>query len=130
MTNKLLILTLCILCSFGLSANDGKAPIVLKGSVTAKESGEKIQGAVITIEKDGQVLKTITTDESGNFCLKYELPNVSEDQLKVKIYKKGFNSEDIRPLKEGECSLKVELKKKPKFRPFILPTGPQRVYDI
>ena len=130
MTDKLIILTLSFLCAFAMQANDGKAPIVIKGSVISKDSGEKIKGAIITIEKDGQVVKSITTDESGKFCLKYESPTANQEKLKVKIYKKGFSSENIRPLREGECELKVELKKKPKFRPFILPAGPQRVYDI
>lgn len=95
------------------------------------ESGEKIEGAVITLEKDGEVIQTITTDESGNFELNYDEKKEDQGELKIKITKPGFSAKNIKSLKNIDCELKLELKKKPKRqKPIILPSGPSKINVI
>ncbi len=131
MTNKLHILGLCILLCFSFQSLAEEPPTLFKGSVVEMESGEKIKGAVITLEKDGEVIKTITTDESGNFELEYEEESETKGELKLKITKPGFSAKNIESLKNIDCNLKLELKKKVKRqKPVILPAGPNNSIEI
>lgn len=95
------------------------------------ESGEKIKGAVITLEKDGEVIQSITTDESGNFELNYEEAVTEPGQFKIKISKPGFSGQNVEPNNHSSCEIKFELKKKSqRQRPVILPAGPNNSIEI
>lgn len=120
-----------MLLSFSFQANAEKGVKQLKGSVVEMDSGEKIKGAIITVEKDGEVIQSIVTDESGNFELNYDETHEKEGELKIKISKPGFTGKNIEPSDKSCCEMKFELKKKPKRKkPMILPAGPSTGIEI
>jgi hypothetical protein len=130
MKTKLIILTLSLLASVFVEAKDGKDPTIIKGTITDQVSGKVIQGAVITIEKNGQLIQSVQSNESGGFTIRYE-GNVSQlDVLKVKIYKPGYLSKRVKTLSKIENEVKVELEKKPKFQPFLFPNQAHANFDI
>lgn len=95
------------------------------------DSGEKIKGAIITLEKNGKVLQSITTDESGNFELNYEERAEDVGQFKIKISKPGFSGKNVESTKNLGCEMKFELKKKSqRQKPVILPAGPNTAIEI
>lgn len=131
MTNKPLIFALSLLLIFSCQAMANKTPKQLKGSVVELESGEKIKGAVVTLEKDGEVIQSITTDESGNFELNYVEEKDQEGELKIKISKPGFAGKDAQPTADENAEMKFELKKKASIhKAVILPVGPAKHPDI
>lgn len=133
MTSKILILSLSFFCCFAAHAGHGDSPIVFKGSVIEEDSGDEIIGATITLEEDGKVVQTIQSDKDGNFVIEYETPKSTTEKtkdVKIKISKPGFKAQDVNPVAENPSSIKVELKKKPEFKPFTFPSSPHQVYDL
>ena len=130
MYRNLIILTLSLLCSFFSVANDGKVPVVIKGNVTDSNSGAVIQGATVTIEHNGQVIQSIQTDDQGNFSLRYEGNTSRPDQLKVSVYKNGYTLKKCKSLNQEKNEIRIKLKKKPPFQPFLLPSSQRLNYNI
>gem|GEM_PF-1070645 len=48
-------------------------PFTVSGAVTSAHNNEPLQGVVITLERDGEVIRSVSTDENGRF----ELENVT-----------------------------------------------------
>lgn len=130
MFKYLIILTLSFLAPFTVFGDDGKEPVLIKGNIIDQVSGKVITGAVITIEQNGQIIQSIQSDEEGNFSLKYEEGTLRIDQLKVSIYKSGYRLKKVKTIRETDNDMKIELEKKPKFIPILLPTGPDLNFSI
>ena len=130
MLRPIAILIACFLLSLSALANGGKTPISIQGTVTDQNSGNVLPGVVISIERNGQVIHSIETDGQGSFNLSYEAPYVRSDELKVSIFKKGYKVLKMKTLQCEKDELLIQLEKKPKFVPLILPGAGKPVYDI
>mgnify|MGYP001944373955 CR=1 FL=1 len=115
--------------SFAAQAH-GTRPVFMKGTVTDENSGEAIPGAVISIERNGQVIHSVETDLKGDFSLNYEINYLPSDEFKVSIYKKGYRIQKMKTLHCEKESITIEMEKKPKFAPLILPSTTRLQYDI
>ena len=130
MLRPITILAACFLLSLSALAHGGKVPISIHGTVTDQNSGNVIPGAVISIERNGEVIHSIETDLEGSFNLSYDAPYLRSDELKVSIFKKGYKVQKMKTLRCEKEEIIIQLEKKPKFVPLILPAAGKPVYDI
>ncbi|HBF21922.1 MAG: hypothetical protein CMI36_06635 [Owenweeksia sp.] len=129
MFRPIAILTSLLFLSFYAQAL-GIKPISLQGVVTDVQSGEVIPGAVISIERNGEVIHSVETDGQGGFTLNYDAPYLRTDEVRVSIFKKGYKVQKMKTLHQEKEELIIELEKRPKFVPLILPSTSKHPYDI
>ena len=108
--NKLLtILTFLIFIPLAGFAHNGKIPISFTGIVSG-ESGSAIEGAVISIEQNGQIIQSTQTDEKGQFTIKLEgIGRI--DQVKLTVQKKGYKKEIALPFNADTQQLNIQLQR-------------------
>lgn len=120
--NKLItILTLLLVLPVFGWAHGEKNPFSLSG-VIMDESARPVSGAVISIEKNGEVIQSAETDDQGNFELKMDGSMPRMDQLKITVQKKGYKSHRIRPIQYSEKYLNIQLQRQWPI-PIIKPIG-------
>ncbi len=120
--NKLItILTLLLVMPVFGWAHGDKNPFSLSGVIT-DESARPVSGAVISIEKNGEVIHSTETDALGNFELKMEGPIPRLDQLKITVQKKGYKSQRVRPIQCNEKFINIQLQRQLPI-PIIKPIG-------
>lgn len=129
MNKSPIVILMVLLLPLTLSAHGEKNPWSLSGIVVEKQAGHIIEGAVISIEKNGQVLQSVATDRQGRFCLRFE-GNVSRmDHLKIKIYKKGYKVETYLPVDFKDDDFEILLDKRVAV-PLIRSTRGEPVFAI
>lgn len=117
------ILFLSMSASLWASPHGEKTPLSLSGVIYEDESGKAAEGAVITLEKNGEVIQHTETDDQGNFILRMEGPVDRMDQLLVRIHKKGYKSTSLRPVEWTGQNLQIRLKRMPVVIPILKPMG-------
>lgn len=120
--NKLFVIA-CVVLMWPLSgwAHGDKSPLSLSGIIT-DEDAKPVSGAVISIEKNGEVIQFTETDIKGNFELKLDGPIPRMDQLKITVHKKGYKSQHIRPVQCNEKYHNIQLQRQQPI-PIIKPIG-------
>lgn len=108
MNRTLAILSLIFLMPILTWAHGDKLTISFSG-IVSESSGKAVQGATISIEHNGQIIQSAESDAEGNFSIKMEGPFTRLDQLKVKVQKKGYRSQNLIPLDCDNKSIEVEL---------------------
>ena len=127
MNRKLTIASFVFLLPLFMMAHGDKFQFSFTG-IVSEPSGKAVQGAVISIEHNGQVIHSTQTDDEGNFDIKMEGPFNRPDQLKVKVYKKGYRTEYIVPL-NCRSAIDVELERAPTPIP-LMRTSPSNTFLI
>ena len=94
------------------AAHGDKFPLSFSGIVSEPAGGHPVEGAVISVEKNGQVIQSTRTDAKGKFSLKIEAPLNRRDQLKLKVQKHGFKSQMHLPVNCQNENLKIGLERK------------------
>ncbi|MEL7006201.1 MAG: carboxypeptidase-like regulatory domain-containing protein, partial [Bacteroidota bacterium] len=85
-----------VLC--GCGDDNDESLFLIKGNIS-NPTGNAVRDAEITLFSDTEVLKTATTDDSGN----YEIPNVSSGIFNLSVQKDGYNNlTDIQVEVSGE----------------------------
>ncbi len=120
--NKLTtILALLLLVPFIGWAHGDKSSFSLSGVIT-DESARPVSGAVINIEKNGEVIQSTETDAEGNFELKMDGIMPRMDQLKFTVQKKGYKTYRISPVQYNEKFINIQLHRQLPI-PIIKPIG-------
>lgn len=121
MNRAWLILTFLFSLPFLGMAHGDKTPIQISGVILENGSAQGVSGAVVNIEKNGQVIHTTKTDDSGNFDFQIEgMPRM--DQVKVSVYKKGYKSTEFRPFDGCMKNLRIPMQRQSVI-PIIKPVG-------
>lgn len=105
---------------FGWAHGD-KNPFSLSGVIT-DESARPVSGAVVNIEKNGEVIQSTETDAEGNFELKMDGNTPRLDQLKITVQKKGYKTHRVRPVQCSDKYLNIQLQRQNPI-PIIKPVG-------
>ncbi len=122
MNSRSAILCLLFLIPFLALAHGDKTPFSLTG-IIFDESGESISGAEISIEQNGEVIHSTQSNKEGLFKLTLDPTVIKADQIKIKVKKSGFRSEELVPASCNQAPLQLHLKKAPTTIPVIRPVG-------
>lgn len=118
MTKPAAILILLFFAPLLALAHGEKIPIEISGVVSEK-GGAAVEGATISIERNGEVIQSTQTDAGGRFSLKVEGPIGRSDQIRLRVYKKGFKTGELLPVCCNDARIVLERKKPvPILRPF------------
>lgn len=121
MSIKPIILTVLFCVPFLAMADEsGIPPIELKGVVSEDGSGKSLKGAVISIEKNGQVIHSTQSDENGEFSLSFEGPISRFDKVTISVSKQGYRTQDIKTI-HHDNDISIKLDKIPKPIPLLMP---------
>lgn len=96
------------------------SPISFSGSIS-EITGKSIEGAIISIERNGQVIQSTQSHEDGSFSITIEGPLVRMDQVKVTIKKKGFKTEIALPLNGKNQNMNIILERLTEPIPLLNP---------
>ncbi len=121
MSKTVAILSLLFLAPLLSLAHGDKIPIQISGVVSERLAGGAVEGAVISIERNGQVIQSIQTNDKGQFSIKVEGPLGRMDQIRISVYKSGYKTADYVPVNCNNSQIKIELERKeaiPILRPF------------
>lgn len=122
MNRSLIILILFFSLPVLSRAHGDKLPISLSG-IISDPSGKAVSGATISIEKNGQIIHSTETNAGGEFSIQMEGPLGRMDELKLKIEKKGYRSQQLVPMLCPKKNLEVELQKLPTPIPIMRQMG-------
>lgn len=100
-------------------AHGDKTHLSFSGVIS--EGTMPVSGAVISIEKNGQVIQSAESDANGNFEISVE-PYISRmDQVKITVHKKGYRPLRFSPV-EFSKHFQIELRRQLPI-PIIKPIG-------
>jgi len=112
MNNRFAILSLTFLLPVFLWAHGDRISISFSG-IVSENTGKSVSGATISIEHNGQVIHSTRSDEKGNFSIKMEGPFSRPDKLKVKVYKKGYETRYLTPINCRNAEIEVQMHRSP-----------------
>ncbi len=123
---KLKLLVILSSFSFIAFANQGSGdkdnkPPTLKGVIVEAVEGAEIEGAVISLEKNGQVLQSVESDENGSFQLQFNDQVIRRDQVTINVYKKGYKTYRSKPISHTSDTVSIHLERIPEIIPVIVP---------
>lgn len=129
MTRPIAILIFLLAMPFFTLAHGDKNPFSLSGVIVEDGTARGVSGAIISIEKNGEVIQSTETDANGNFILKMDGYMPRMDQVKVTVQKRGYKSQRIRPVGCLNQNLQIRMQKQSPI-PIIKPVGGGTVLSI
>ena len=94
-------------------AHGDRIELNMSGVVNDARTNEPVSGALISIEKNGEMIYSVRTARDGSFLIRFEDPVGRHDQWKVKVGKKGYESYSFPPLNTPKQEdLAIELSPK------------------
>ncbi len=103
-------------------ANGDRIEVNMSGVVYDSRTNQPIGGALISLEKNGQMIYSTRTAEDGSFSIKFEGPIGRQDQLQVKVSKRGYVINSFPPLDIHKGDININLLRKspiPILKPVI-----------
>ncbi len=93
-------------------AHGDRIELNMSGVIHDSRTNQPVGGALISIEKNGQMIYSTRSSEDGSFSLKFEGPIGRHDQLQVKVAKKGFEIKSFPPVNLHKEDMIINLKRK------------------
>lgn len=93
-------------------AHGDRIELNMSGVIQDSKTNEPVSGALISLEKNGQTIYLTRSSVDGSFTIKFEGPIGRQDQLKVKVTKKGYQPNQLPPLDLREGEMIISLKPK------------------
>ena len=93
-------------------AHGDRIELNMSGVIQDSRTNEPVSDALISLEKNGQTIYLTRSSQDGSFTIKFEGPIGRQDQLKVKVTKKGYQANQLPPLdlREGEMIISLTPK--------------------
>ncbi len=121
MTRLLTILSILLSLTAFADPHGDKSPLSFSGVIT-DESSKPVSGAIINIEKNGQVIQSTKSDINGNFSIKMEGYISRVDELRITVNKKGYKRVSIPPVELKVEDLQLQILRYTPI-PIIKPIG-------
>lgn len=103
--------------------------LVLSG-IISNSNGSSVEGAEISIERNGEVIQSTRSNADGSFEIKLDQAYYRLDHLEVRVRKNGFKPESLPAILCPEHRYDVHLDKAKTTLPIIQRFGPPQVIVI
>ena len=94
--------------TLGLAHGD-RIDLNMSGVVQDSRTNQPVSGALISLEKNGQTIYSTRSGKDGSFSIKFEGPIGRQDQLRVRVSKKGYQIKGFPPLDLHKGNMIINL---------------------
>ena len=108
---KAILFTLILIPAIALAHGD-RIELNMSGVIQNGRTNQPVNGALISLEKNGQTIFTTRSASDGSFQIKFEGPIGRHDQLQVKVSKKGYQIQSFRPVDLHKSDIIIDLRPK------------------
>ena len=105
-----------------LLAHGDRIELNMSGQIHDSYTNKPVGGALISVEKNGQMIYSTRSGDDGKFSIKFEGPIGRHDKLQIRVSKKGFQNNVFPPIDLIKENVVIELKKKSPI-PILKPGG-------
>ena len=82
------------------------------GTISDKKSGKSIADAKVQLERNGEVIIETSTKKDGSFTIRIPEEDMDKGaQLKVRVRKMGYRTEEINAIPNVKNTLNIQLEK-------------------